>query len=259
MQQPRNVNVQWDWIGQGWEMINKQMGNWILITLVAGAVYFISQLPFYIFGGLLEFASTRSNTNDGLSALVFGSSMIMRLLEMVVGWAALALIYSGMYSAALKQMRGGQIAVGDLFSGTQYYVQALIATVLIGIGTFIGILLCIIPGLLVAGLVFFTYPLIVDRNLSAMDAIKASIDVTQQNLFSFALFALVCGLIVVLGAIACCVGLLITFPLFIAIVTCAYRDCFGIDGIVSNESYTPPPPPNYGGYEPPPPPPSSWQ
>jgi uncharacterized membrane protein len=259
MQQPRNLNVRWEWIGQGWEMINKQLGNWILITLVAGVIYFISQLPFYIFGGLLEFASTRSNSDNGLSALVIGSSVIARILEIVAGWVALALIYSGMYSAALKQMRGGEISVGDLFSGTQYYVQALIATVLIGIATLIGFLLCIVPGFLVMGLVFFTYPLIVDRKLGAVDAIKASIDVTQQNLFSFTLFAFVVGLMAGLGVIVCCVGILITFPLFIATVTCAYRDCFGIDGMASNESYTPPPPPNYGGYEPPPPPPSSWQ
>ena len=138
-------------------------------------------------------------------------------------------------------------------------MQALTATVLVGIITLIGFMLCIIPGFIAGGAFLMTYPLIVDRKLSATAAMKTSLDVAQQNLFQFTLFALVISLIAGLGALACCVGLLITFPLFITTITCAYRDCFGIDGVVSNDSYTPPPPPNYGGYEPPPPPPSSWQ
>lgn len=258
MQQPGNINVRWEWISEGWEMVTKQMGNWILITLVAGVVYFLTQLPFYALGGILEVAGNRSRDN-GLSALVLGSSLIIQLIEIVVGWAALALIYTGMYSAALKQLRGEQIAVGDLFSGLQYYVQALTATVLIGIITLIGFVLCIIPGFIAGGAFLLTYPLIVDRKLSATAAMKTSLEITQQNLFQFTLFAFVVSLIAGLGVLACCVGLLITFPLFITTITCAYRDCFGVDGVVSNDSYTPPPPPNYGGYEPPPPPPSSWQ
>ncbi len=42
MQQPRRVDVRWEWINQGWEMYQQQLGNWIVIALV---VFLISLIP----------------------------------------------------------------------------------------------------------------------------------------------------------------------------------------------------------------------
>jgi uncharacterized membrane protein len=104
----------------------------------------------------------------------------------------------------------------------------------------------------------FTYPLIADRNLGTVDAIKTSLDVTKQNPVMFILFGIVAHLVGGIGIIACCIGVIFTAPLLITTVSCAYRDCFGAPG--SFDTYAPPPPPSYGGYDPPPPPPpTSWQ
>ncbi|HEX4945569.1 MAG TPA: hypothetical protein VFZ34_02745, partial [Blastocatellia bacterium] len=49
MQQPRRVDVRWEWINQGWEMYSQQMANWTLIALVALLIMLIPFVPIYIF------------------------------------------------------------------------------------------------------------------------------------------------------------------------------------------------------------------
>jgi uncharacterized paraquat-inducible protein A len=123
----------------------------------------------------------------------------------------------------------------------------------------IGAMLCVIPAFIVAGLFFFTLPLIVERDLGVFEAMRASSDVTKRNLLMFTLFAFVVQLIASAGSYACYIGLLATWPLMFTITAVAYRDCFGMEGARSflqtpsasptqidygapSAVYTPPPP-----------------
>ncbi len=90
-------------------------------------------------------------------------------------------------------------------------------------------------------------------NLGVTDAMRASYEVTRQNLLMFTLFAVVLPLLAGLGAFACYVGLLVTYPLFFTIMAVAYRDCFGVPGARIFSQGAPPPPPSYATpYAPPP-------
>ena len=260
MQQQTNSEVRWEWIGQGWELFIKQWQNWVVMALVAAVVFIVISIPFYAFIFGAEFAASRSRDANGISALAGGASILVRLVFQIVFSVVSALLSAGFYQAAFKQLRGEQVSVSDIAGTFQYLGPMLGAAIIIGILQGIGTILCLIPGFIVAGLFMFTFPLIVERNLGMFDAMSASIDVAKKNLVMFTLFAIVVQfLIPMAGLFACCIGMLVAYPLIFLINACAYRDCFGLDGTMSNNTYTPPPPPNYGGYEPPPPPPSSWQ
>jgi hypothetical protein len=178
-------------------------------------------------------------------ALIFvGVIMLVLLSTYLVG---------GMYQTAFKQLRGEAISTRDLFSASDCFPTFLGAAILVGILVMIGALLCIIPAFIVAGALYFTLPLVVERRLSVGEAIQTSRDATRGDLFMFVLFALVVSLIAQAGSYLCYVGMLVTWPLQFTIGAIAYRDCFGVPGARSFAS-KPTPPHAYGA-----PPPSGYQ
>jgi zinc-ribbon domain len=159
------------------------------------------------------------------------------------------LLMGGAYRAAFKQLRGGRVEFRDLFSARDCYWRLLGAMLIHGVLTALGAMLCIIPAFIVSGLLFFTMPLIVERNLGVFEAMRASREVTQPNLLMFTLFAFVVQLIASAGSYACYVGLLATWPLLFTITSVAYRDCFGVSGA---RSFLQAAPAQQAGYEAPP-------
>jgi uncharacterized membrane protein len=92
--------------------------------------------------------------------------------------------------------------------------------------TLIGLIFCIIPGIIIAGLSIFTVPLIIDQRMKASEAISASFATLKGQWLSAALFAFVVGLIYLVGIICLYIGLIITLPIAILSITVAYRDFF---------------------------------
>jgi uncharacterized membrane protein len=226
-------------------------------------VFLISMIPIgplYAFMFVSLGIGSNSDPQDVIRAIQSsGANLIATFFMAVVTALIQAFSYSGYYHVAMKQLRGEQFSVGDFFSGMKNLVPMLGVTGILAAVQFVGNLLCCLGSLvtlLSLGLLMFTYPLIADRNLGTVDAIKTSLDVTKQNPVMFILFGIVAHLVGGIGFIVCCIGVIFTAPLLITTVSCAYRDCFGAPG--SFDTYAPPPPPSYGGYDPPPPP-SSWQ
>ena len=69
--------------------------------------------------------------------------------------------------------------------------------------------------------------LIVDRRLPGFDALSTSATIVQGNRLLIVVLWLVCGGIMLLGALACCVGLLFASPLVGLIWTVAYLHMIG--------------------------------
>jgi len=93
----------------------------------------------------------------------------------------------------------------------------------------IGLVLFIIPGIYLAVAFTFGLPLVVEKNMSPIEALKVSRKVVHYKWFSFAGFLLLGMVIVVVGAIALLVGLVWAIPLVTLAWAMAYRDIFGID------------------------------
>lgn len=90
----------------------------------------------------------------------------------------------------------------------------------------------------------FSYPLIVDRKLTATDAIKTSIRAVLGNLSGMVGLILLQGALSIIGLMAFVVGIYFVFPLYYAADVIAYRQVFPMQ-----ESFS----------EGPPPPPQNWQ
>ena len=253
-----------DWISEGWRMFTEQWKAWALIAIPLVVTVLGPAMGFYAYIYGVWMPQVMEEARRGRSA---PSMDIWPAYFAFIGVSLLLLpvtvyLIGGMYRCAFKQLRGGRLEFKDLFSAGDCYFRLLGAMVLVWLAVFIGALFCIIPGFIAFGLLIFTFPLIVERNMGVIDAMKASIQVTKPHLLQFVLFAFVVQIIASLGSYACVVGLLATYPLMFTIHAVAFRDCFGVQGARRFTPQLPPPsiyaPPPMGQAYPPmaqPPPP----
>jgi len=136
----------------------------------------------------------------------------------------------GMHLAIMRKMMLGRVEVGDFFKGFNYLLPALIAGVIVAMLVGFGFVLCIIPGLVLAGMYCFTWIFIADKNMDFWPAMEASHAVVKLNgYFNFVLFVLAGVLVNLVGALCCLVGLLITIPATYAAITVAYEELVGFE------------------------------
>ena len=160
-----------------------------------------------------------------------GSYVVISLLFAVLSGVPLIQgpLILGFHIFTMKKLMGRNAEIGDLFKGFNFFVPALVASLLIGLFTFAGTLLCIIPGLVVAAMYKFTYLFIVDKRMDFWPAMQASHAVVKNDYFGFTMFLLLAFLVNVLGFLCCIVGLLVTIPLTFAAITVAYKEIVGFE------------------------------
>lgn len=134
------------------------------------------------------------------------ASLASSLLTGVVTWVlGLALV-----RGALDVVDTGRTDLGAMFTRINWG-QAIIAGILVAIATTIGIVLCIVPGIIVAFLLYYTNVAVVD-GASGVDAITASFRFTKGNLGETLLYALLSIGLVIIGICTCGLGLIIITP-----------------------------------------------
>jgi uncharacterized membrane protein len=135
----------------------------------------------------------------------------------------------GFHVFTMKKLTGRNAELSDLFKGFDYFVPALVASLLIGLFTFIGFLFLIIPGLVIAAMYKFTYLFIVDKRMDFWPAMQASHAVVKNDYFGFTMFLILAFLLNVVGFLCFFVGLLITIPVTFAAITVAYKEIVGFE------------------------------
>jgi uncharacterized membrane protein len=186
----------------------------------------------------------------------------------------------GIYLALFKTRRGEPIEFGVLFKGFDYFGDAVVATLLhmipivivvvpaylfmyIGMFAMVGVsqgepnpgallgffgfmmivwLVIMLLALVLSVVFTFAYPLIVDRKLSGINAVKLSVRAGLGNFWRLLGLLLLSGLISFVGLLACYVGAFFVMPLSFAAIACAYEQVFGLG---EAQPRVPPPPPSF--------------
>ena len=188
----------------------------------------------------------------------------------------------GIYLALFQTRRGQLIEFGTLFKGFDYFGDSLIATLLhiipvivilvpsyiIFIVFYFGLMVAISQGgqpnpaallgflalfmvfwlviivlLIVLAVLFaFAYPLIVDRRLSGLNAVKLSIRAAMANFWRLLGMMLLTTLLNFVGVLFCYVGAFFVVPIGFAAIAAAYEQVFGLGEVQPN---LPPPPPSF--------------
>lgn len=207
-----------------------------------------------------------------LVGIIIGSAVPMGIL--------LGPMMCGLYLSFFKVRRGEPIEFGTLFKGFDYFGPSVVATLLhivpiiaivlpayvvfyifmfvsiaaqgddpnpaafIGVMVMFGLFWLVVMIIVVIVSVGFTfaYPLIVDRKLQGLDAVKLSFRAAMANFWKLLIMMLLTSLMSFAGALACYIGIVFVFPIVYATIAKAYEQVFGLaDG--REFSNMPPPPP----------------
>ncbi len=142
-------------------------------------------------------------------------------------------IACSVFYAIFMRMRGGKVEINYLGEGFKVFVPSLIANLLMTLFTAVGLVLCIIPGIIISAFYIFTLPLIIDKKLDFWEAMETSRKAVSTDIFGFIIFLFLLFCLQIVGVLLCVIGLLFTIPIAICSMAIAYREIFGIEGDLS--------------------------
>ena len=221
-----------DVMGRAWTIFKEQWGMCLAALVVVGicnAVFaFLTQKILGSFFNIgIDFRNVRPDQMFSVMIQEYPKHMFAGTLKGYVDLLFVAWTSAGLYILLLKIARGQPANIGDVFSGGKYYVPMLVTMLIFTLATQIGFLLLIIPGIIIF-LMFGQYVyLIVDRNLGIVESLEMSKEITQGNKMTIFLIGLVCGGLVIVGAIPCFLGWLVVFPYMALLHTVVYLTMTG--------------------------------
>lgn len=244
---PGKINFE-ECFAKGWECYKANFGISLAVTLIVFAISFLVQMPMSLAQITTEFASKDSD----LAALaVVGLGIYV--LFWVVSSAVLMILTAGFMYFFIAALRSGEANIGLLFigfrpphwsriplAGAIWWLAAIAAVIVFVLpGAIITILthseiaaiispvLCVFPLVYLSVAAGYSFPLIIDRELGAMESLLLSCKTVHRQWFPAFGLLLIIGLIMVAGILACCVGVVFTAPLAYLIWSQAYRQLFG--------------------------------
>ncbi len=217
-----------------WEILKQNMG----LCVGGGLAMLVLSL---VIGGV------SSAIAEGVAALVSADPIVNLLVQfpfVFFSWVLSTWITGGAIAFWLALVRNAQPNIQLIFSGQHYFSRLIgpsivfylgiylfqIATVAIGFTSGIAdaplLFLLFIPlSLVMIYAVFiygqFTY-LLVDGHATGMDAFGLSRRIMQGNLLAYLGLMIICGLVMIGGAMLCGVGILFAYPYFMLNVILAY-------------------------------------
>ena len=222
-------------VGEGlswaWQKFSKNAVPLVVATLVFWLIGFLLNLAS---GQVLQAVSpetfTAYDTPGGIlettTSTMSGSGFAVLILATIVQILVKGAIASAGYGGLLDIANGQQVSIGSFFR-PRNIVAVVVAGLIVDILTIVGLFACILPGLAVMVFTWFTTVAIVDRNLSPIDGIKASVDVVKKNFGSVLLAGLTFFALILVGALLCGVGLLVTVPVAYLLLVYTYRRLSG--------------------------------
>ncbi|HEX7740278.1 MAG TPA: hypothetical protein VF426_11595 [Marmoricola sp.] len=213
-------------ISYGWARFSKSPATLLVPVLIVLVVMIVlevivqlvlraSLLGTHDCGTTTVFGQTVTQTcGPSFIATLFGAAIagfVVSLIAQVLG--------AGLIKCGLDVADGKQPSAGEVFAYVSHS-NVIVAGLLVSVATFIGTLLCYVPGLIVGFLLMFTMFFVVDKNLAPMDAVKASVHFTTSHLGETVLFYVLSAVCLIIGAILCGIGLLAAIP--VVLVGAAY-------------------------------------
>ncbi|WP_231639752.1 hypothetical protein [Mycobacterium sp. Marseille-P9652] len=241
-----------------WKTFTSNATALIVPTLVYGVIVSIlAALTGFLPAALGEQTSTTFTDDNGQT---FGSTSVTlgpaSVAVMVIGYVliflAATVMHAGLLTGCLDLADGRPVTIGSFFK-PRNLGRVLLTALLIALGTWIGMILCIIPGLIFAFLAIFAIPYVVDRSLTPFESFKASFTTVRSNIGGTLLSWLVQMAALLVGELLCLVGLVVGFPVAQLILTYTYRKLSGGQVAPVQEQqpgYQAGPPPSYPGPQP---------
>lgn len=211
-----NGEVSIDAIGRAWNIVTQNLGPYSVCCLLSALPVLISYaIGFAIMIPLFE-------TESGW--LILGGLGLFTLLA-IAGVTIGSVIAAGMVTMTLKALRGEVPEFSDISTGFQNNPFGIMAvTFIFTFAVNTGFNACYIPGFLIGGVWLICIPLMLEKNLGPIAALKESYRWMQEHYVMAAVVYLLASLVAGLGGLACGIGLLVTMPVYFATTAVIYED-----------------------------------
>lgn len=189
--------------------------------------------------GLVVINSLISGITGAFDESNFIVILVINILSLVVStWLSVV-----MYRLIIKITDGKAVSTEDLKTEPMLLVRFFAAQLVAGILIVIGFVLLIVPGVYLALRFMFAPYAIVDKNLGPIEALKYSGELTKGIKWQLLGYSIVAILIILVGAIALLVGLLVAVPVVMFASVHIYRKLQGQATVVSVTPTAPTPAP----------------
>lgn len=195
----------------------------LLIVLIPGVISFVLNLMTgFMIGGI----SNALKIDYSIAYIL--SQIVGSFIGLLVTCLAMAPVLAAFFRDMESENRGENVQPASLINCFGTFTQAAVANLVSSIIVGIGLLCCIIPGILLSPMITISI-FFVARGDNAMDAVKKSFNIIKTNPMTI-LYTIVFFLIAtVVGLLACCVGIIITVPMAYAAIYMMMKQILGED------------------------------
>jgi uncharacterized membrane protein len=227
----------------GWALIKDQY--WLFLGIILVGVIIMSAVPFVLIGPMMvgmylclfrrmrgepvEFGDLFKGFDSFIQGLIAAA---IQMVPIIVVMVPLYLIFLAvMFTSMPRSGRTMDPSEGSAFVFRIIGLELVFFVIIMAMSVVVGIFF------------MFAFPLIADRKLSGLDAVKTSVKAGMANFGGIlGLLLLVAGLGTV-GALCCYVGAIFIMPISFASYAVAYRAVF--PELPQNLAMPPPPPANW--------------
>jgi len=182
----------WEFIGSGWNLLKP---HWLIVAvifLIQALIFGLPNLGIHYSGNLLQ-------------CIIGGPLMV------------------GIWRVLLGVVSRRPPDVGMMFQGFDRFLDAFLAQLVMGILIFLGLICLIVPGVILAIMWMFTYPVIAETGLGFWEAMRESARLTEGYRVRLFLLILAFMPVTLLGALVCCVGVLVSAGVNFLALALVYR------------------------------------
>lgn len=196
-------------VATAWDMFK---ANWGVLVAVVILTVLISTIPARIVSFLFNVPTrvpfSLQHGWEVPPGFAWGRFSFASILNWTIGCVAEA----GALTVFIATARGQSPQIPDFFRGMSRIVQYLPTTLLWGLIVVVGLGLLVVPGVILGLGLSMATSFAVDRGMGPLDALRVSWVATRGQKGKLFLFYVLAVLVTFAGIAACCVGLMITWP-----------------------------------------------
>lgn len=212
----------------GFKKFQENLGPILIAALIifVGLLIVEAIIWFGLVGALASTTTTHTTDFGTTYTTTSGGGITLFVIGYGIAWLILMigsyLIQMAIIRATLMITNGEAVDLKRMFS-TDRIGTFIGAAVLVALGTYIGMILCILPGLIFMFFSFFFGWFVLDKQMGAVDSIKASFQLVNANMGTMVGFFIGCIIAYAVGAILCGIGLLVAIPVIVLSTGYVYK------------------------------------
>lgn len=155
----------------------------------------------------------------GYFLIIFGSTMFASVI--------IAPLHVRFMRGTLSLLRGGEFTMGDLFKGKGDTLRAVGLMIILQCVMMVAMMFFYFPALLLGCLFMFSFPVMADRKVGPIEAMKASMELVKPKYWYVLLYMFLCSMLASLASAIPVVGAIASLPIMTVMILVGYRSLLG--------------------------------